>query len=74
MTVVNDMNEKLNEAKYHFNIMKNAQSNGTKEEFTYAFSAFLTSIRNVTQYAYEYKQKAYDSLIPALKYKKFSQS
>ncbi|MGE8036914.1 hypothetical protein [Lysinibacillus sp. NPDC093692] len=69
MTIINDMNYKLKEAKYYLNDMRIKQSTGTKEEFTYAFSSFLTSIRSVTQYAFDYKQQAYDTLISSLKFK-----
>ncbi|RDV27666.1 hypothetical protein [Lysinibacillus capsici] len=69
MTIIDDMREKLDEAKYNLKNMENSQATGTKQEFTYAFSSFLTSIRIVTQYALEHKKQAYDSLISNLKYK-----
>lgn len=69
MTIINDMNYKLNEAKHYLNEMRIKQSSGTKEEFTYAFSSFLSSVRSVTQYALEYNKQVYDSLISNLKYK-----
>ncbi|MGE7020404.1 hypothetical protein [Solibacillus cecembensis] len=69
MTIISDMKEKLDEAKYYLKNMEISQTSGTKQEFTYAFSSFLTSIRSVTQYAYDHKKQAYNSLISNLKYK-----
>ncbi|PIJ97850.1 hypothetical protein [Lysinibacillus sphaericus] len=69
MEIINDMINKLNEAKYYLGTMDTTQKKGEKDEFTFAFRSFLASVRSVTQYAYKHNQHVYDSLVHDLEYK-----
>ncbi|HBJ00296.1 MAG TPA: hypothetical protein DDY89_04355 [Lysinibacillus sp.] len=70
-TLENSMQFKLNEAEFFFGNMREHEQDDDKLYFRYYLSAFVSSLRSVLQYAYEYDSKKYEKLVTNLKYKKY---
>lgn len=71
INIEENMNYKLNEAKYNLERMIEEQERFDITRFEYAFSSFTASIRSVLQFAHKYDSKKYDLTIEGLKYKKY---